>query len=183
MKSLSRIWLFATPWTVAHQAPPSMGVSRQEYWSGVSLLSPCNSLLVTFYHFEWKSHLYLGLFTFLTFKYHCLEYQMLLHSLQVMCHYFLLSRLFWSLIFKILSMMFQGMHFFKVYLVWNSLSLIFLFACWDFSIFLCFLKRICNWFFKKFIYLTVPGLSHSMWDLVSWPGFEPRPLCIRSSES
>ena len=41
----------------------------------------CNSLLVTFYHFEWKSHLHLGLFTFLTFKYHCLEYQMLLYSL------------------------------------------------------------------------------------------------------
>ena len=31
----SRIWLFATPWTVAYQAPPSMGFSRQEYWSGV----------------------------------------------------------------------------------------------------------------------------------------------------
>ena len=35
MKSLSRVRLFATPWTVAHQAPPSMGFSRQEYWSGV----------------------------------------------------------------------------------------------------------------------------------------------------
>ena len=31
---------FATPWTVAYQAPPSMGFSRQEYWSGVSLSSP-----------------------------------------------------------------------------------------------------------------------------------------------
>ena len=36
-KSLSRVWLFATPWTAAHQAPPSMGFSRQEYWSGVPL--------------------------------------------------------------------------------------------------------------------------------------------------
>ena len=35
VKSLSRVWLFATPWTAAHQAPPSMGFSRQEYWSGV----------------------------------------------------------------------------------------------------------------------------------------------------
>ena len=35
MKSLSRVPLFATPWTVAYQAPPSMGFSRQEYWSGV----------------------------------------------------------------------------------------------------------------------------------------------------
>ena len=34
LKSLSRVRLFATPWTVAHQAPPSMGFSRQEYWSG-----------------------------------------------------------------------------------------------------------------------------------------------------
>ena len=36
-KSLSRVWLFASPWTVACQAPLSMGFSRQEYWSGV----PC----------------------------------------------------------------------------------------------------------------------------------------------
>ena len=35
MKSLSRVQLLATPWTAAHQAPPSMGFSRQEYWSGV----------------------------------------------------------------------------------------------------------------------------------------------------
>ena len=37
MKSLSRVRLFETPWTAAHQAPPSMGFSRQEYWSGVPL--------------------------------------------------------------------------------------------------------------------------------------------------
>ena len=40
MKSLSRVRLLATPWTVAHQAPPSMGFSRQVYWSGVPLPSP-----------------------------------------------------------------------------------------------------------------------------------------------
>ena len=40
VKSLSCVWLLATPWTVAHQAPPSMGFSRQEYWSGVPLPSP-----------------------------------------------------------------------------------------------------------------------------------------------
>ena len=34
-KSLSRVRLFTTPWTAAYQAPPSMGFSRQEYWSGV----------------------------------------------------------------------------------------------------------------------------------------------------
>ena len=35
MKSLSRVWLFATSWTVAYQASLSMGFSRQEYWSGL----------------------------------------------------------------------------------------------------------------------------------------------------
>ena len=35
VKSLSRVRLFATPWTVAHQAPTSMGFSRQEYWNGL----------------------------------------------------------------------------------------------------------------------------------------------------
>ena len=40
VKSLSRVQLSATPWTVTHQAPPSMGFSRQEYWSGVPLPSP-----------------------------------------------------------------------------------------------------------------------------------------------
>jgi len=44
VKSLSRVRLLATPWTVAHQAPPSMGFSRQEYWSGVPLPSPENLL-------------------------------------------------------------------------------------------------------------------------------------------
>ena len=39
-KSLSRVRLLATPWTVAYQAPPSMGFSRQEYWSGLPLPSP-----------------------------------------------------------------------------------------------------------------------------------------------
>ena len=45
VKSLSRVWLFATPWTAAHQAPPSMGFSRQEYWSGVPLPSPLSRAL------------------------------------------------------------------------------------------------------------------------------------------
>ena len=38
VKSLSHV--FATPWTVAHQAPPSMGFSRKEYWSGLPFPSP-----------------------------------------------------------------------------------------------------------------------------------------------
>ena len=40
MKSLSHVRLFATAWTAAYQAPPSMGVSRQEYWRGLPLPSP-----------------------------------------------------------------------------------------------------------------------------------------------
>ena len=44
VNSLSRVRLFVTPWTAAHQAPPSMGFSRQEYWSGVPLPSPHSTL-------------------------------------------------------------------------------------------------------------------------------------------
>ena len=40
VKSLSRVWLFATPWTVAYWAPPSIGFSRHEYWSGLPFPSP-----------------------------------------------------------------------------------------------------------------------------------------------
>ena len=40
VKSLSRVLLFVTPWTVAYQAPLSMGFSRQEYWSGLPFPSP-----------------------------------------------------------------------------------------------------------------------------------------------
>ena len=43
VKSLSRVCLFATPWTIAYNAPPSMGFSRQEYWSGVPFPSPNRS--------------------------------------------------------------------------------------------------------------------------------------------
>ena len=46
VKLLSRVWLLATPWTAASQAPPSMGFSRQEYWSRVPLPSPLNQLYI-----------------------------------------------------------------------------------------------------------------------------------------
>ena len=50
VKSLSRVRLFMTPWTAAHQAPLSMGLSRQEYWSGVPLPSPnyCTIALIAY---------------------------------------------------------------------------------------------------------------------------------------
>ena len=44
VKLLSHVRLLATPWTTAYQAPPSMGFSRQEYWSGVPLPSPVSLL-------------------------------------------------------------------------------------------------------------------------------------------
>ena len=52
VKSLSHVRLFATPWTVAYQAPPSMEFSRQEYWSGVPLPSP--SLRLEIYKSAWN---------------------------------------------------------------------------------------------------------------------------------
>ena len=58
VKALSRVQLFATPWTAAYQAPPSMGFSRQEYWSGVPLPSPSHQIIV-YYHsinFSCKIH-------------------------------------------------------------------------------------------------------------------------------
>ena len=51
VKSLSRVRPSATPWTAAHQAPPSMGFSRQEYWSGVPLPSPPNYYYYTIHFF------------------------------------------------------------------------------------------------------------------------------------
>ena len=57
VKSLSRVRLLATPWTAAYQAPPSMGFSRQEYWSAVplpsliSIIQQCKSAI---YHLSLK---------------------------------------------------------------------------------------------------------------------------------
>ena len=59
MSVLSHIWLFVTPRTVAHQAPLSMGFSRQEYWSGVPLPSPGDLLDIARLQFtsvdSWRS--------------------------------------------------------------------------------------------------------------------------------
>ena len=56
VKSLSRVRPSATPWTAAFQAPPSMGFSRQEYWSGM----PLPSLIRTpnFHFIQWVIHCY-----------------------------------------------------------------------------------------------------------------------------
>ena len=49
LSSFSHVWLCATPWTVAFQAPPSMGFSRQEYWSGVPSPSMSHSIVVLYF--------------------------------------------------------------------------------------------------------------------------------------
>ena len=58
-KSLSRVQLLATPWTAAYQAPPSMGFSRQEYWSGMPLPSPYDLLAKPYYLFYMSGIIYL----------------------------------------------------------------------------------------------------------------------------
>ena len=56
MKLHSRVRLIATPWTAAYQAPPSMGFSRQEYWSGVPLPSPTQPADLTLMHIFLSLH-------------------------------------------------------------------------------------------------------------------------------
>ena len=68
VKSLSRVRLLATPWTAAYQAPPSMGFSRQGYWSGVPLPSPADQGKELFFphlsddHFKITNHIMPSLF-------------------------------------------------------------------------------------------------------------------------
>ena len=54
VKSLSPVRLLATPWTAAYQAPPSMGFSRQEYWSGLSFPSLSSLGGTSFWLKDWK---------------------------------------------------------------------------------------------------------------------------------
>ena len=64
VKSLSRVRPSATPWTAAFQAPPSMGFSRQEYWSGVPFYV---YLRVYFYFFHWDSNVFPKILDFISF--------------------------------------------------------------------------------------------------------------------
>ena len=54
-KLLSCVQLLVTPWTAAYQAPPSMGFSRQEYWSGVPLPPPSEPIVYDKYYY-YPSH-------------------------------------------------------------------------------------------------------------------------------
>ena len=65
VKSLSCVRLLATPWTTAHQAPLSMGFSRQEYWSGVPLPSP--SPWISEHEFDYEDTFVLIFFLWSTF--------------------------------------------------------------------------------------------------------------------
>ena len=91
VKLLSRVWLFATPWTAAHQAPPSMGFSRQEYWSGVPSPSPIYSYIYSFFISSvicwlfWCVLFSLHMFIFLIDFFHCSWHLILLHCDQKRC--------------------------------------------------------------------------------------------------
>ena len=66
-KLLSRVWLLATPWTAAYQSPPSMGFSRQEYWSGVPSPSPKHIAFISKYQtLLWGADLYILTHSILT---------------------------------------------------------------------------------------------------------------------
>ena len=54
VQSLNCVLLFTTPWTAAYQAPPSMGFTRQEYWSGVPLPSPLTHIVTWYRILCWK---------------------------------------------------------------------------------------------------------------------------------
>ena len=71
VKSLSRVWLFATPWTAAYQAPLSMGFSRQEYWSEVPLPSPMSGDQMRY----WMWIYFLDAVCFTQPRLRCFEYE------------------------------------------------------------------------------------------------------------
>ena len=81
VKLLSRVRLFTIPWTVACQAPPSMGFPRQEYWSGVPLPSPCHSSIYFLYPYS----PFLFLFLSVSNSFLC----DLFHSLYALCVWYL----------------------------------------------------------------------------------------------
>ena len=53
VKSLSHVQLFVTPWTAAYQPPPSLGLSRQEYWSEVPFPSPMHACMLNSFSCVW----------------------------------------------------------------------------------------------------------------------------------
>ena len=72
VKSLSHVRLLATPWTAAHQAPPSMGFSVQEYWSGVPLRTGIKQCLYYLWSFRMKIIQCTGVIKHITYNSLCL---------------------------------------------------------------------------------------------------------------
>ena len=67
VKSLSCAWLFETPWTAAYQAPPSMGFSSQEYWSGVPWPSPISTIEVAIIPVFCDNHLLVSFYSVISY--------------------------------------------------------------------------------------------------------------------
>ena len=91
-KSLSHVRLFATPWTAAYQAPLSMGFSRQEYWSGVPLLSQIHMYsirqkrVVQYICIYTHTHIYIYIWHFHAFTYFLLP----MHDIYISYNYYFL---------------------------------------------------------------------------------------------
>ena len=126
VKSLSHVWLFATPWTGAYQAPPSMGFSRQEYWSDLYLYSS----LISFHQHQKliNSHIFFlcvvfALWSFWNFeivtgtpKYHFVRFKFFSlvcgKSLSLLLHYFVFSYFFFPFFFPSETPFCQTLKFF-----------------------------------------------------------------------
>ena len=99
VKSFSRVQHLATPWTAAHQAPPSMGFSRQEYWSGLPLPSPT----VMFYSFQCTNlSIFCQIYSQESYPFWChCNWNCFLNFIQIVhCHY-KADFVYWSLFWKI----------------------------------------------------------------------------------
>ena len=83
VKSLSRVRLFAIPWTAAYQAPPSMGFSKQGYWSEVPLPSPHLILTLS----KRVPHFTLSLLLFFTFPHSTITPSLNILALPIRIHF------------------------------------------------------------------------------------------------
>ena len=169
---LSHIQFLVNPWTAAHQAPPSMGFSRQEYWSGVPLPSPWTS-----------AKQFSKMVLHCIFCYHSMTVSMILHS-----HQYLVL-----LLFTILIVLLLGYSTFLWWLSWALLHLLighldsllvkypflsfFLFICWNMGCWggsSCrFVGILCAKFKPIFVYYKYLPLrfSFSLLLTVSWTWF------------
>ena len=79
VKSLSRVRLPATLWTAAYQAPPSMGFSRQEYWSGVPLPSPLYIYIYILLKYSWLAMFQVHSKVIQLYKYTYIIFEIIFH--------------------------------------------------------------------------------------------------------